>query len=85
MAYVNLQIWFVKYFSDVLQMIEDIDNRLGDKIQDLVDMVVEVLPSLPVPAATDESGANTADAEKIEHQNDNNEEEPENEEPMETE
>ncbi|KAM1745978.1 hypothetical protein ACFX11_012655 [Malus domestica] len=68
----------------IFPMIEDIDSRLGEKIQDLVDMVVEVLPSLPVPAATDESGANTADAEKIEHENDNNEEEPENEEPMET-
>ncbi|KAM1301511.1 hypothetical protein EV1_012617 [Malus domestica] len=56
----------------IFPMIEDIDSRLGEKIQDLVDMVVEVLPSLPVPAATDESGANTAD----EHENDNNEEEP---------
>ncbi|KAB2599693.1 hypothetical protein D8674_009964 [Pyrus ussuriensis x Pyrus communis] len=60
----------------IFPMIEDIDNRLGDKIQDLVDMVVEVLPSLPVPAATYESEAKTTDAEKIEDENDNDEEEP---------
>lgn len=57
--------------------------RLGDTVEELVELVVEVFPS-PLPAKTVENDAKTTNVEKIEDQNDNDEGKPENEEEMET-
>lgn len=57
--------------------------RLGDTVEELVELVVEVFPPHP-SAKTVENDAKTTNVEKIEDQNDNDEGKPENEEEMET-
>ncbi|PQQ19609.1 uncharacterized protein Pyn_06576 [Prunus yedoensis var. nudiflora] len=66
----------------IYPLIENCDLRLGDTIEELVEMVVEVFP--PPPAKTVENDAKTTNVEKIVDQNDNDEGKPENEEEMET-
>ncbi|XP_034199053.1 uncharacterized protein LOC117614370 isoform X1 [Prunus dulcis] len=67
----------------IYPLIENCDLRLGDTVEELVELVVEVFPS-PLPAKTVENDAKTTNVEKIEDQNDNDEGKPENEEEMET-
>ncbi|BBG92373.1 RNA polymerase II, Rpb4, core protein [Prunus dulcis] len=63
----------------IYPLIENCDLRLGDTVEELVELVVEVFPS-PLPAKTVENDAKTTNVD----QNDNDEGKPENEEEMET-
>lgn len=66
--YSNLE-QLVFWFFNVLQIVEDCENRFGDDVDELAKMVAEVLPPAPTEPASEEV-SNEAD-EKTADQNSN--------------